>query len=121
MRMPCAQCRTSGDEEEKPVLIFIHGGGFTYLPGTTPLYNGKHLAAKGIVVDDQYRLFTRFIPVMMDGKPLQTVRSVMRCKGAQEHFSFWRDARNITLMDSPPARCPFHAYDERGKLHILIS
>ena len=34
---------------KRPVLVFIHGGGLTYGSGTTLLYNGKYLAAKGIV------------------------------------------------------------------------
>ena len=57
---------TSGTEEKKPVLVFLHGGGFTYGSGTTPLYHGKYLAAKGIVVVTvNYRLgIAGYLPVV---------------------------------------------------------
>jgi para-nitrobenzyl esterase len=34
----------------RPVLVFLHGGGFLGGSGAIEIYNGKHLASKGIVV-----------------------------------------------------------------------
>lgn len=95
---------TNSTEGKKPVLVFIHGGGFTYGSGTTPLYNGKHLASKGIVVVTiNYRLgVAGFIPVMIDGK-LSVNRGFFdqQCalKWVRKNIgTFGGDANNITLM-----------------------
>ena len=40
-----------------PVIVWIHGGGFTGGSGTVPLYNGEEMAKKGVVfVTINYRL-----------------------------------------------------------------
>lgn len=40
-----------------PVMVFLHGGGFTYGAAGVPLYEGAHLAERGvIVVTMNYRL-----------------------------------------------------------------
>ena len=50
---PAAQVRA----ERLPVLLWIHGGGFTTGSGSIPIYDGAALAAHGIVVVDvNYRL-----------------------------------------------------------------
>ncbi|WP_288373742.1 carboxylesterase family protein [uncultured Algoriphagus sp.] len=36
--------------ESLPVMVWIHGGGFSGGSGTVPLYDGEHLSKKGIVV-----------------------------------------------------------------------
>lgn len=95
---------TNDTDGKKPVLVFIHGGGFTYGSGTTPLYNGKYLAAKGIVVVTiNYRLSVPgFIPVMIDGK-LSANRAFFDQQCAlrwvrQNISAFGGDCTNITLM-----------------------
>lgn len=95
---------TSGTNDEKPVLVFIHGGGFTYGSGTTPLYNGQYLAAAGIVVVTvNYRLSAPgFIPVMVDGT-LSVNRGFFdqQCalKWVRNNIAFFGgDRANITLM-----------------------
>ncbi len=59
---------TTDFNQKKPVLVYIHGGGFTYGSGTTPLYSGRYLAAEGIVVVTvNYRLgIPGFLPVSTD-------------------------------------------------------
>lgn len=36
--------------ERRPVMVWIHGGGYTRGSGATPTYNGEYLASKGVVV-----------------------------------------------------------------------
>lgn len=50
-----ATVQTDDVKGKKPVMVFIHGGGFEI--GTTTTYNGRVLAKKGVVyVSIQYRL-----------------------------------------------------------------
>lgn len=45
------------DHDHLPVMVWIHGGGFTRGAGSTPTYNGENFAAKGVVlVTINYRL-----------------------------------------------------------------
>ena len=37
-------------KEQRPVMVWIHGGGYTRGSGSTPTYNGENLAKKGVVV-----------------------------------------------------------------------
>jgi para-nitrobenzyl esterase len=47
----------SSAKERRPVMVWIHGGGYTRGTGATPTYNGENLAKKGvIVVTINYRL-----------------------------------------------------------------
>lgn len=91
--------------EKKPVLVFIHGGGFTYGSGTTPLYNGKYLASKGlVVVTINYRLgVSGFVPVIDENGHLNANRALydQQCalKWIRKNISnFGGDEDNITLM-----------------------
>ncbi len=44
-------------EEKRPVMLWIHGGGFSYGSGALPLFDGEGLARRGIVlVTINYRL-----------------------------------------------------------------
>ncbi len=44
-------------DEKLPVMVFIHGGGFTSGSGSVPLYDGTNMAKKGIVfVTINYRV-----------------------------------------------------------------
>jgi para-nitrobenzyl esterase len=45
------------DHARLPVMVWIHGGGFTRGSGSTPTYNGENFAGKGVVlVTINYRL-----------------------------------------------------------------
>ncbi|MYJ01857.1 MAG: carboxylesterase family protein, partial [Chloroflexi bacterium] len=46
------------DDAKRPVMFWIHGGGFAGGSGATPIYNGQHLASRGdvVVVTINYRL-----------------------------------------------------------------
>lgn len=95
---------TTKSTDKKPVLVFIHGGGFTYGSGTTPLYNGKYLASKGIVVVTiNYRLGALgFLPVKVNGK-LSVNRGFydQQCalKWVRKNIAYFGgDDSNITLM-----------------------
>jgi para-nitrobenzyl esterase len=46
------------DQKKRPVLFWIHGGGFTHGTGDSPIYNGRFLAERGdvVVVTINYRL-----------------------------------------------------------------
>jgi para-nitrobenzyl esterase len=47
----------SSPEQRLPVMVWIHGGGFTVGSGSQPLYDGHNLAKKGVVlVTINYRL-----------------------------------------------------------------
>ena len=38
------------DDRRRPVLVWLHGGGFTTGTGASALFAGRHLASKGVVV-----------------------------------------------------------------------
>jgi para-nitrobenzyl esterase len=45
------------DQDKLPVMVWIHGGGFTRGAGSTPTYDGENFAGKGVVlVTVNYRL-----------------------------------------------------------------
>lgn len=46
------------DDAKRPVMVWVHGGGFTHGAGYEPLYNGGPLAVRGdvVVVTINYRL-----------------------------------------------------------------
>lgn len=46
------------DSARRPVLVWIHGGGFLIGAGSTPMYNGRALATQGdaVVITINYRL-----------------------------------------------------------------
>src|SRR5438552_1842178 len=37
-------------KDRRPVMVWVHGGGYTRGTGATPTYNGENLAQKGVVV-----------------------------------------------------------------------
>lgn len=44
-------------DSNRPVMVFIHGGGFTSGSGSVPIYNGENMAEKGVIfVTINYRV-----------------------------------------------------------------
>ena len=41
---------TTSEKAHQPVMVWIHGGGYTRGTGATPTYNGENFAQKGVVV-----------------------------------------------------------------------
>lgn len=49
--------RPAGERKDLPVMVWIHGGGYTMGAGSQPMYDGEELARKGVVlVSMNYRL-----------------------------------------------------------------
>ena len=42
--------RAIGDNKKRPVMVWLHGGGFAALSGSSPIYNGTNLVKRGDVV-----------------------------------------------------------------------
>ncbi len=88
----------------KPVLVYIHGGGFSDGSGTCPVYNGTNLACKGIVVVTiNYRLgIWGFASIKKDNEVISNLGFYdQQCalKWVKENISFFGgDPNNITLM-----------------------
>ncbi|MEH3158850.1 MAG: carboxylesterase family protein [Sphingomonas taxi] len=122
-----------------PVMVFIHGGGFTYGAAGVPLYDGAGLAARGaVIVTLNYRLgrlgffahpaLTRENPggplgnyaIMDQVAALQWVkRNIGRFGGDPANVTLFGESAGAgsvqILMDSPGAKGLFHkAISESG-------
>ncbi|MDP1027744.1 carboxylesterase family protein [Sphingomonas sp. KR1UV-12] len=122
-----------------PVMVFIHGGGFTYGAAGVPLYDGEALAARGaVIVTINYRLgrlgffahpaLTRESPegrlgnyaIMDQIAALQWVkRNVAAFGGDPANVTVFGESAGAgsvqILMDSPDAKGLFHkAISESG-------
>ena len=100
---------TQATEDDRPVMVWIHGGAFILGSGSTPGYNGADLASKGaVVVTINYRLgvFGFF------GHPALTAESEHGVSGNQGIYdqiaalqwvqdniaSFGGDPNNVTIF-----------------------
>ena len=95
---------TSDFDGKKPVLVYLHGGG-DYGSGTSPIYDGAHLASKGIVVVTvTYRVgLLGYMPVYDEAGTLRCNRAAFDQQAALSWVRdkigyFGGDAENITLM-----------------------
>jgi para-nitrobenzyl esterase len=94
---------TSGTDTAKPVLVYLHGGG-DYGSGTSPIYDGTHLAQLGIVVVTvTYRVgLFGYLPVY-EGDQLSCNRAAFDQQAALQWVKrniglLGGDSDNITLM-----------------------
>jgi len=121
-----------GDDEKRPVMMWIHGGGFVQGAGSLPSYGGLRLAQLGVVVVTiNYRLGPLgFVahPALTAESPNHTsgnyglLDQILALKWVQENAAaFGGDPGNVTifgesagavsvctLMASPLARGLFH-------------
>jgi para-nitrobenzyl esterase len=94
-------------QEKKPVIVFIHGGGFVEGSSSVPIYDGANLARKGVVfVNLNYRLG---VFGFLSSKELQSSTStsgnyglldqIVALKWINENIEkFGGDRKNITIM-----------------------
>jgi para-nitrobenzyl esterase len=96
------------DHEKRPVIVWIHGGGFTGGSGSVPLYDGEQMAKKGVVfITINYRLgIFGFLahPDLIAESPYQTSGNydILDQIAALEWISrniaaFGGDPRNVTM------------------------
>lgn len=128
------------DAGRRPVMVWIHGGGFTIGSGSEAAYNGEHLAARGdvVVVTINYRLGALgflHLPVL-GGTNFGMRDQVQALRWVQRNIAaFGGDPDNVTifgesaggmsvgsLMGSPEAEGLFHkAIPQSGAAHHSIT
>ncbi len=97
------------DDAKRPVMFWIHGGGFAGGSGATPIYNGQHLASRGdvVVVTINYRLGALgylYNRALTDGDDPRSGNYGMRDQVAalewvRDHISaFGGDPGNVTIF-----------------------
>lgn len=133
-----------GADGPKPVMVFIHGGGFIYGSGQWPIYDGTNLAGRGgvMVVNFNYRLGPfgfLALPAFKDSEGYMgnfgLFDQIAVLNWVKKNISnFGGDPDNVTifgesaggisvdlLLVSPLARGLFHkAIIESGPVNLLI-
>ena len=134
------------DSTRRPVMVWIHGGGFTSGTGSSPLYNGGLLASRGdvVVVTINYRLnvfgFLRLMETTGDRIAATGNEGILDQVASLEWVrdniaAFGGDPDNVTifgesaggasvcaLLSMPKAKGLFHkAISQSGSAHIAVS
>ena len=134
------------DNARRPVMVWIHGGGFTRGTGSSPMYNGGLLANRGdvVVVSINYRLnvfgFMRLMDITNDRIAATGNEGILDQVAALEWVrdnitAFGGDPDNVTifgesaggasvcaLLSTPKAKGLFHkAISQSGSAHIAVS
>ena len=97
------------DDAKRPVMVWIHGGGFAAGSGTTPIYDGQHLSRRGdvVVVTINYRLGALgyfYNPALTDGDDAHSGNYGMRDQVAALRWvrdniaGFGGDPNNVTIF-----------------------
>ena len=97
------------DDAARPVMVWIHGGGFSGGSGSTPIYDGRRLAQRGdvVVVTINYRLGALgsfYNPALTDGDDPHSGNYGMRDQVAalewvRDHIAgFGGDPNNVTIF-----------------------
>jgi len=97
------------DDAARPVMVWIHGGGFTAGSGSTAIYDGQHLARRGdvVVVTINYRLGALgylYNPALADGGDQYSGNYGMRdqvtaLRWVRDHIAaFGGDPGNVTIF-----------------------
>ena len=90
------------NDENLPVMFWIHGGGFIYSGSSRPIYDGHYLSKRGnvVVVTINYRLGIfgfLYIPDVMAN--LGMLDQILALKWVKENIShFGGDPNNITIF-----------------------
>jgi para-nitrobenzyl esterase len=94
----------SADDGKRPVMVWVHGGGWVYEGTEDPLYSGAKLAARGdvVVVSMEYRLgvfgFSHFEDIEGSGNA-GLLDQVLAFEWVREQISaFGGDPDNVTLF-----------------------
>jgi para-nitrobenzyl esterase len=94
----------SADRQERPVMVWVHGGGWVYEGTEDPLYSGAHLAARGdvVVVSMEYRLgvfgFSHFDDIPGSGNA-GLLDQKLAFEWVRDHIAaFGGDPDNVTLF-----------------------
>lgn len=100
---------TSGERKRRPVMVWIHGGGFFIGAGSQELYEGKNLAVHGdvVVVNINYRLGVTgygFLSSVLGHEDLFSVNNglldqVAALRWVQENIAdYGGDPDNVTIF-----------------------
>lgn len=130
------------DDARRPVMVWIHGGGFTIGAGSQPVYNGTAFASRGaVMVSINYRLGALGF-LRVEGAPGEPVANfgmldqVAALRWVRDEIAaFGGDPENVTifgesagamsvgcLMASPLARGLFHkAILQSGAAHTALT
>jgi para-nitrobenzyl esterase len=134
------------DSKNRPVMVWIHGGGFTIGAGSQPIYDGQYLASEGdvVIVTVNYRMgalgFMNLneitagkIPAKGNEGLLDQIASLQWVK--DNIAAFGGDVNNVTifgesaggmsvgtLLAMPKAKGLFHkAIPQSGACHTALS
>lgn len=94
----------SADDRKRPVMVWVHGGGWIYEGTEDPLYSGAHLSARGdvVVVSMEYRLgvfgFSHFDDIPGSGNA-GLLDQKLAFEWVRDHIeAFGGDPNNVTLF-----------------------
>ena len=94
----------SADSKKRPVMVWVHGGGWIYEGTEDPLYSGAHLAARGdvVVVSMEYRLgifgFSHFDEIPGSGNA-GLLDQRLALEWVRDHIeAFGGDPNDVTLF-----------------------
>jgi len=94
----------AADSKKRPVMVWVHGGGWIYEGTEDPLYSGAHLAARGdvVVVSMEYRLgvfgFSHFDEIPGSGNA-GLLDQKLAFEWVHDHIeAFGGDPNNVTLF-----------------------
>ncbi|MEZ5229532.1 MAG: carboxylesterase family protein, partial [Acidimicrobiales bacterium] len=97
-----------GQDATRPVMVWIHGGGFSTGSGSSPIYDGASLAARGdtVVVSINYRLgplgflhLDHLDPELAGSGNLGLLDQLAALDWVQENIAaFGGDAGNVTIF-----------------------
>jgi len=91
------------DSDRRPVMVWVHGGGFRTGSGSSPMYDGANLARRGdvVVVSINYRLGALgflYLPEL-DGANAGHLDQVKALEWVRENISaFGGDPDNVTIF-----------------------